>query len=101
MVCGPLSPWLTSGLNTYQWCGNATYANSGWPAIVEGFDDIAVPTYMSEYGCIFSPPRLWTETAALFSSPVADVFSGGVAFSYFPTQDGYGMVTFSGDGGQT
>jgi hypothetical protein len=29
---------------------------------------------------------------------VTDVFSGGVAFSYFPTSDGYGMVTFSADG---
>ena len=48
--------------------------------------------------CIFSPPRLWTEVDALFSEPVTDVFSGGVAFSYFPTSDGYGMVTFSGDG---
>lgn len=48
--------------------------------------------------CITSPPRLWTEVEALFSAPVTDVFSGGVAFSYFPTSDGYGMVTFGSDG---
>lgn len=48
--------------------------------------------------CIFSPPRLWTEVDALFSEPVTDVFSGGIAFSYFPTSDGYGMVSFPGDG---
>lgn len=29
---------------------------------------------------------------------MTDVFSGGIAFSYFPTSDGYGMVTFPGDG---
>ncbi|WWC91420.1 uncharacterized protein L201_006366 [Kwoniella dendrophila CBS 6074] len=86
------------GLNNYEWCGNASYNNSGWNTIVQGFQNIPVATYMSEYGCIFQPPRLWTEVAALFSTPVSDVFSGGVAFSYFPTSDGYGMVTISSDG---
>jgi hypothetical protein len=37
----------------------------------------------------------------LYSEPVTNVFSGGIAFSYFPTADGYGMVTFSGTDGQT
>ncbi|WWC73310.1 uncharacterized protein I206_107277 [Kwoniella pini CBS 10737] len=86
------------GLNNYEWCGNANYNSSGWNTIVSGFQNIPVATYMSEYGCIFQPPRLWTEVAALFSTPVTDVFSGGIAFSYFPTSDGYGMVTFSSDG---
>ncbi|WWC97763.1 hypothetical protein V866_004649 [Kwoniella sp. B9012] len=86
------------GLNNYEWCGDSSYNASGWNAIVSGMQDIPVATYMSEYGCIFSPPRLWTEVAALFSTPVSDVFSGGVAFSYFPTSDGYGMVTISSDG---
>lgn len=88
------------GLNNYQWCGDATLASSNWGAITEGFKDIPVPTIMSEFGCITSPPRLWTEVKAMFSAPVSDVFSGGIAFSYFPTSDGYGMVTFSSDGKQ-
>jgi hypothetical protein len=88
----------SSGLNNYEWCGNSTLASSGWQAITTGFQNIPVATYMSEFGCIFSPPRVWNEVAALYSSPVSDVFSGGVAFSYFPTSDGYGMVTFSGNG---
>lgn len=51
--------------------------------------------------CITSPPRVWNEVDALYAAPVSDVFSGGVAFSYFPTNDGYGMVTFSGNNGST
>ncbi|WRT68843.1 uncharacterized protein IL334_005824 [Kwoniella shivajii] len=86
------------GLNNYEWCGNENYNSSNWNTIVQGFQDIPVATYMSEFGCITAPPRLWTEVASLFSSPTSDVFSGGVAFSYFPTSDGYGMVTFSADG---
>ncbi|WVQ92527.1 hypothetical protein IAS59_006338 [Cryptococcus gattii] len=83
------------GLNNYEWCGNENINSSNWNTITEGFSDLPVATYMSEFGCITSPPRLWTEVTALYASPVSDVFSGGVAFSYFPTSDGYGMVTIS------
>ncbi|KAK1922373.1 Glucanosyltransferase-domain-containing protein [Papiliotrema laurentii] len=99
MTCGDEADLVDLyGLNNYEWCGNSTLASSGWQAITTGFQNIPVATYMSEFGCIFSPPRVWNEVAALYSSPVSDVFSGGVAFSYFPTSDGYGMVTFSGNG---
>ncbi|KAL1410950.1 1,3-beta-glucanosyltransferase [Vanrija albida] len=86
------------GLNNYEWCGAATYSNSGWNVITEGFRNLTVAAYMSEFGCIKEGPRQWTEVPAMLSAPVADVFSGGIAFSYFPTSDNYGMVTFSGDG---
>ena len=46
-----------------------------------------------------NPPRLWTEVGTIFSQPMSDIWSGGVAFSYFPAQsnDGqFGMVTISG-----
>ncbi|EIW66984.1 1,3-beta-glucanosyltransferase [Tremella mesenterica] len=85
------------GLNNYEWCGNETITSSNWNTITSGFSSLPVVTYMSEYGCIFNPPRLWTEVTALFASPVSDVFSGGMAFSYFPTSDGYGMVTIDGN----
>lgn len=99
MTCGDEADLVDLyGLNNYEWCGNSTYATSGWEAITTGFANLPVAAYMSEYGCIFQPPRIWNEVNALFSSPVSDVFSGGVAFSYFPTSDGYGMVTFSGNG---
>ena len=57
--------------------------------------------YFSEFGCITSPPRLWTEVGALLSSNMSPVFSGGVAFSYFPAtsvQGQFGMVNISTDG---
>ncbi len=37
--------------------------------------------------CITNPPRLWQEVPYLYSQPVSNVFSGGVAFSYFPTSE--------------
>ncbi|KAG2045291.1 carbohydrate-binding module family 43 protein/Glycoside hydrolase family 72 protein [Suillus americanus] len=88
------------GLNDYEWCGNSTFQASY--AGVEGqFAGYNVAAYFSEYGCITSPPRLWTEVGALFSSQMSPVWSGGVAFSYFPAtsaQGQFGMVTISTDG---
>ncbi|KAL7421398.1 1,3-beta-glucanosyltransferase [Cryptotrichosporon argae] len=88
------------GLNNYEWCGNATLQSSGWQAIVDGLESLPVAAWMSEYGCTTAGQRLWTEVAALFASPVTDVFSGGAAFSYFPTTDGHGIVNISTDGTQ-
>lgn len=86
------------GLNNYEWCGASTFEASY--AGVEGdFAGYNVAAYFSEFGCITSPPRLWTEVAALFSSQMSDVWSGGVAFSYFPAasaQGQFGMVNISG-----
>ena len=89
---------LTSGLNNYEWCGDQNLTTSHWGTITQGFSDVPVAMYMSEFGCLYNPPRIWSEVTALFAPPVSDVFSGGMAFSYFPTSDGYGIVDFSADG---
>ncbi|KAF8641104.1 hypothetical protein AX17_000747 [Amanita inopinata Kibby_2008] len=88
------------GLNDYEWCGNSTFEASyaGTTADYSGYDVVA---YFSEFGCITSPPRLWTETGALFSSLMSSVWSGGIAFSYFPAQSAvgqFGVVNISQDG---
>ncbi|EJD04270.1 glycoside hydrolase family 72 protein [Fomitiporia mediterranea MF3/22] len=87
------------GLNNYEWCGNDNFESAY--ADVEGhFAGYNIPAYFSEYGCITSPPRLWTEVQALFSTQMSPVWSGGIAFSYFPAQSDqgqFGMVTISGN----
>lgn len=66
---------------------------------MSNFQDLTVPVYMSEFGCITSPPRYWTEVPVLYSDPMAQVFSGGVAFSYFAANNGpYALVDVSDDG---
>jgi len=64
------------------------------------FANLPVAAYFSEYGCNTESPRTWTEVAAIYGdSTVAQVYSGGVAFSYFPTNDAkdFGLTTLSGD----
>ncbi|TFK36800.1 glycoside hydrolase family 72 protein [Crucibulum laeve] len=87
------------GLNDYEWCGDSTFQQSyaGTNGDYAGYN---VAAYFSEFGCITSPPRLWTESAALFGPQMAPVWSGGIAFSYFPAtsaQGQFGMVNISSD----
>ncbi|KAI0757284.1 Glucanosyltransferase-domain-containing protein [Daedaleopsis nitida] len=86
------------GLNNYEFCGDASpsaYSNKNGD-----FAGYNAPAYFSEFGCVKQPPRLWTEVETIFSQPMSDIWSGGVAFSYFPAEsnDGqFGMVTVNGD----
>jgi len=93
------------GLNEYTWCGEGAFSGgSGYSSATTQFADYNVVAYFSEYGCIESPPRLWTETEALFSDLMSDVWSGGIAFSYFPAESAagqFGMVTVGDDGSVT
>ncbi|KAK2461692.1 hypothetical protein APHAL10511_006155 [Amanita phalloides] len=87
------------GLNNYEWCGNSTF-QSAYAGTENDFAGYNIVAYFSEFGCITSPPRLWTEVGALFSSQMSPVWSGGVAFSYFPArsaQGQFGMVNISTD----
>lgn len=88
------------GLNDYEWCGDSTFQAS-YAGTTGDYAGYNVAAYFSEFGCITSPPRLWTESGAIFSSDMAPVWSGGIAFSYFPAtsaQGQFGMVTISADG---
>ncbi|KAF9045226.1 glycoside hydrolase family 72 protein [Panaeolus papilionaceus] len=87
------------GLNNYEWCGDSTFQSS-YAGTTQLFENYNVVAYLSEFGCITKPPRLWTEVAAIFSSDMSPVWSGGLAFSYFPRSSDvgdYGMVTISAD----
>ncbi|KAF8523442.1 1,3-beta-glucanosyltransferase [Hysterangium stoloniferum] len=84
------------GLNNYEWCGDSTFAAS-YSGTNTAFKDLPYPAYFSEFGCNTQPPRLWTETAALFSSDMTSVWSGGIAFEYFADGQNFGMTTLSSD----
>jgi len=88
------------GLNNYEWCGNSTFEAS-YSQKTTQFANYNVVAYFSEFGCNNPSPRIWTEVAALFSSQMSDVWSGGLAFSYFPATSSagqFGMITLSADG---
>ncbi|KAI0063185.1 glycoside hydrolase family 72 protein [Artomyces pyxidatus] len=88
------------GLNDYSWCGNSSF-EAAYADTTNQFAGYNVVAYFSEYGCNSPSPRIWTEVPALFGSQAVPVWSGGIAFSYFPAESAageFGMVTFSPDG---
>ncbi|KAJ6571481.1 1,3-beta-glucanosyltransferase [Mycena capillaripes] len=88
------------GLNDYQWCGDA--ANTTFDGLNDRFADYGVAAYFSEFGSedCNPNPRIWTEIPVMFSEPMTNVWSGGLAFSYFSVKSkghDFGMAVISPD----
>ncbi|KAJ7042634.1 1,3-beta-glucanosyltransferase [Mycena alexandri] len=89
------------GLNNYEWCGNDS--STTYDGVNGEFAGYNVAAYFSEFGSETCDPgvRVWTETGTLFSSPMTNIWSGGLAFSYFPASSAagnFGLVNISSDG---
>ncbi|KAJ7659508.1 Glucanosyltransferase-domain-containing protein [Mycena rosella] len=88
------------GLNNYEWCGDA--ANTTFDAMNARFANYEVAAYFSEFGSenCNPNPRVWTEIPVMFSAPMTNVWSGGLAFSYFSALSKgheFGMAVVSAD----
>ena len=77
--------------NDYSWCDPSDFVKSGWKAKVEKYTGYGIPLFLSEYGCI-EDERAWGEVAALYSTNMTTVFSGGIAYEYSVEPNGYGIV---------
>ncbi|GAA98026.1 carbohydrate-binding module family 43 protein [Mixia osmundae IAM 14324] len=84
------------GINNYRDCSTAgadlTFATSGYQVLYNAYEDLAVPAYFSEFGCITAGTRDWSEVALIYSDQMTPVFSGGSAFEFFADTDGYGLT---------
>lgn len=68
------------GLNVYRWCG-ASGSIGSYSSLISDFASYPIPAYFSEFGCITSPPRVWTEVEAIYGQEMSASWSGGLAFS--------------------
>lgn len=80
--------------NDYSWC-NTNFVVSGWDQKVKNFTGYGIPIFLSEYGCITNG-RDFGEVAALMSSNMTSVYSGGLMYEYSMEANGYGIVNISG-----
>ncbi|KIX92876.1 uncharacterized protein Z520_11352 [Fonsecaea multimorphosa CBS 102226] len=86
------------GLNSYSWCGNATFQSSGYDVLVGDFSNTTIPVFFSEYGCNLVTPRVFTEVPVLYSEQMTPVFSGGLIYEYSEEPNNYGLVNLNANG---
>jgi hypothetical protein len=67
--------------NDYSWCDPSSFTASGWDKKVETYKSYSKPIFLSEFGCITNT-RQWGEIAALYSTNMTGVYSGGLAYEY-------------------
>jgi hypothetical protein len=80
------------GLNSYSWCGDASYKSSGYDVLTEDFSNATVPVFFSEYGCNEVTPRTFTEVQALYGEEMTQAFSGGLVYEWTQEENNYGLV---------
>ena len=109
LICGDLTTstflycvaWSRTNVvwSTSRWCGTSGSIADSYQESIDAFSALPVASYLSEYGCNTDTPRTWTEVPAIYGTQMSAVYSGGVAFSYFPTNDpkSFGMVTINGN----
>jgi 1,3-beta-glucanosyltransferase GAS3 len=83
------------GLNSYSWCGDASFESSGYNVLVDDFKATTIPVFFSEYGCNEVTPRTFSEVGTLYSDKMMGVFSGGLIYEYTQEANNYGLVEFN------
>jgi len=83
--------------NDYSWCDPSSFEQSGWDVKVQTYSNYSKPIFLSEFGCITNT-RQWGEIAALYSTDMTSVYSGGLAYEYTVEENGYGLVSISSNG---
>lgn len=81
-------------LNSYEWCGPATYTSSGYSKLQEMASTYSIPIFFSETGCNVDPPRLFTDQAAIFGSDMVNNWSGSIIYEWSQAGNKYGLVTY-------
>ncbi|KAJ5239013.1 hypothetical protein N7468_003632 [Penicillium chermesinum] len=62
------------GLNSYSWCGDATYQSSGYNVLTEDFSNATLPVQ------------------ALYGEEMTQAFSGGLVYEWTEEENEYGLV---------
>ncbi|CAJ2511365.1 Uu.00g069900.m01.CDS01 [Anthostomella pinea] len=84
-------------LNSYSWCGESSFTESGYDQLVAMFKTTSIPVFYSEFGCNTPSPRVFTEIGTIYGTQMTGVFSGGVVYEYAQEPNNYGLATVNSD----
>ncbi|PSR92038.1 Glucanosyltransferase-domain-containing protein [Coniella lustricola] len=84
----------------FNWCGKSTMQLAGYEAELKQFSNTRIPIFFSQYGCNLGAcgKRIFQETTAIYSPAMTSVFSGGIAYEFYNSNQnrtghwGYGLV---------
>ncbi|KAI9744952.1 MAG: hypothetical protein M1818_001879 [Claussenomyces sp. TS43310] len=88
----------TFALNSYSWCGQATYISSTYNVLTADFSTTSVPVFFSEYGCNRVYPRIFTEVEAIYGPEMSASLSGGLVYEYTQGDNNFGLVMVNNSG---
>ncbi|ORY56979.1 beta-glucanosyltransferase gel2 [Pseudomassariella vexata] len=88
-------------LNSYSWCGDSSFTESGYDQLVAMFEGTSVPIFYSEFGCNTPSPRVFTEIPVIYGDQMTPVFSGGVVYEYAQEANNYGLADIANEGNQS
>ncbi|EED16924.1 1,3-beta-glucanosyltransferase Gel2 [Talaromyces stipitatus ATCC 10500] len=89
------------GLNSYSWCGDATYHSSGYDVLTQDFANISMPVFFSETGCNNVKPRVFSEIQAIYGPDMSQALSGALVYEYSQEANDYGLVSINSNGSVT
>jgi len=88
-------------LNSYEWCGQSSYMESGYDVLQQYAANYPVPIFFSEDGCNTVPPRTFDDQAAIFGSEMAGTWSGAIIYEWIEETNNYGLVNYGPFAGAT
>jgi hypothetical protein len=80
-------------LNTYSWCGDSSYQQSGYSERVKEAEGLTIPIFISETGCREPRPRTFEDQAAIFGE-MASVYSGSIVYEWIEEANNYGLISY-------
>jgi len=99
LACGdPTQSIDFFGLNSYEWCGDATYQTSGYSNLQAMSQGYNLPIFFSETGCIIPRARTFADQAAIFGTDMIETWSGAIIYEWVEETNDYGLVTYPGGG---
>ncbi|KAI9644967.1 hypothetical protein NHQ30_007002 [Ciborinia camelliae] len=95
LACGdPKTTIEFFGLNSYEWCGNATYDSSGYHNLQNMAENYSIPIFFSETGCIVPRPRTFGDQLAIFGPEMSGTWSGAIIYEWVNEGNDYGIVDY-------